>query len=76
MPKGNLATILEDIVELRKVFELCSFSFVHRTGNQCSYMLAQYAVKLVNDLNWENHFPVWLTDLAQNCLSEIAPFCN
>ena len=76
MPKGNLATILVDIVELRKDFELCSFSFVHQTGNQCSYMLAQHAVKLVNDLNWKNHFPVLLTDLAQNYLSAIAPFCN
>nr|XP_027124194.1 uncharacterized protein LOC113740878 [Coffea arabica] len=38
--EGHLATILEDIVELRTDFELCSSSFVHRTGNQCCHMLA------------------------------------
>ncbi|XP_027172661.1 uncharacterized protein LOC113772268 [Coffea eugenioides] len=41
----NIATVLEDIQELRQWFQSCSFSFVHRAENRCSHELAQFASK-------------------------------
>ncbi|XP_027125094.1 uncharacterized protein [Coffea arabica] len=46
----NIATVLEDIQELRQWFQSCSFSFVHRAENRCSHELAQFAVQLVQDI--------------------------
>ncbi|XP_071924943.1 uncharacterized protein [Coffea arabica] len=59
------ATILEDVQELSLAFEKCSFVFIPRTENHISHQLAQYAVKLVHDIEWETNFPIWLTDLAR-----------
>ncbi|XP_027070497.2 uncharacterized protein [Coffea arabica] len=59
------ATILEDVQELSLTFEKCSFVFIPRTENHISHQLAQYAVKLVHDIEWETDFPIWLTDLAR-----------
>ncbi|XP_027127808.1 uncharacterized protein [Coffea arabica] len=33
-------TILEDIANMRCLFEKCTFSFVHRAGNSCAHSLA------------------------------------
>lgn len=70
------ATILEDAQELSLAFERCSFVFIPRTENQISHELAQYAVKLVHDIEWENDFPIWLTDLARTDMRVVSPFCN
>ena len=70
------ATILEDVQELSLAFEKCSFVFIPRTENQISHELAQYAVKLVHDIEWENDFPIWLTDLVRTDMRVVSPFCN
>lgn len=72
----SIATVLEDIEEMKTNFELCKFSFVYRTGNMCSHTLAQYAIKLVHDIDWDNEFPVWLREIARKDLRAVAPFCN
>nr|XP_027067422.1 uncharacterized protein LOC113693034 [Coffea arabica] len=74
----SIATVLEDIEELKKEFQECNFSFVYRTGNTCSHTLAQNAIKLVHDIDieWNNEFPVWLMDMAWKDMRAIAPFCN
>ena len=72
----SIATVLEDIEELKEDFEECNFSFVYRAGNMCSHTLAQNAIKLVHDIEWNNEFPVWLMDMARKDMRAIAPFCN
>ncbi|XP_027157850.1 uncharacterized protein LOC113759471 [Coffea eugenioides] len=69
-------TILEDVQELSLAFERCSFVFIPRTENQISHELAQYAVKLVHEIEWENDFPIWLTDLTRTDMRVVSPFCN
>nr|XP_027060887.1 uncharacterized protein LOC113687483 [Coffea arabica] len=70
------AAILEDVQELSLAFEKCSFVFIPRTENQISHQLAQYAVMLVHDIEWENDFPIWLTELARTEMRVVSPFCN
>ncbi|XP_071904276.1 uncharacterized protein [Coffea arabica] len=72
----STATILEDVQELSLGFERCSFVFIPRTENQISHALAQYAVKLIHDIDWEHDFPIWLTDLVKKDMRVVSPFCN
>ena len=72
----SIATVLEDIEEMKKEFEQCNFSFVYRAGSVCSHTLAQYAIRLVNDIEWDTEFPVWLMDIARKDMRAVAPFCN
>ncbi|XP_027157187.1 uncharacterized protein LOC113758609 [Coffea eugenioides] len=72
----SIATVLEDIEELKEEFEECNFSFVYRTGNTCSHTLAQNAIKLVHDIEWNKEFQVWLMDIARKDMRAVAPFCN
>ena len=58
MQDGHLATILEEIEELTQRFEHCTISFVPRTTNIASHMLAHFATKLINDIEWVNDFPI------------------
>ena len=58
--------ILEDIANMRCLFAKCTFSFVHRVGNSCAYSLAKFAVKLTKNVEWEECFPMWLHESAQN----------
>ncbi|XP_027165365.1 uncharacterized protein LOC113765398 [Coffea eugenioides] len=62
----RIAIILEDIANMRCLFEQCTFSFVHRTGNGCAHSLAKFAVKLTKNVEWEVCFPMWLLERAQN----------
>lgn len=73
--EGILATILEDIDQLKNSFKLCKFSFVHRKGNQCNHLLARFAVKLVENVKWDNQFLMWLTNRAEKDLRVVTPFC-
>ena len=70
------ATIIEDVQELSLGFESFSFVFIPRTENQISHALAQYAVKLVHDIEWEHDFPIWLIDLVKMDMRVVSPFCN
>ena len=76
MQDSHLATILEDIEELTQGFEDCTVFFVPRTTNVASHMLAHFATKLVNDIEWVNDFPIWLIEAAKKDESAVAPFCN
>lgn len=59
---SSIATILEDIQVMREVFEHCTSSFLYKAGNVCAYTIAQFAVKLVMNVVWENSFPMWLKE--------------
>lgn len=72
----NLRTVLEDIQEMRKSLDICNFLFIHRSGNQCSHLLAKFAVKMLHYVEWENQFPVWLIDRAAKDMGVVTPFCN
>ncbi|XP_027067691.1 uncharacterized protein [Coffea arabica] len=61
----RIATVLEDIANMRCLFEQCTFSFVHRAGNSCAHSLAKFAVKLTTNVEWEECFPMWLHESAQ-----------
>ncbi|XP_027184061.1 uncharacterized protein LOC113782367 [Coffea eugenioides] len=73
---SNIETVLEDIDDLRQEFDCCKFSFVPRKGNGCSHALAQFATKLVKNVEWENTFPMWLIDLVRKDMGVVTPFCN
>ena len=73
---SNIETVLEDIQDLKQDFEYCNFSFVSRSENEWSHSLAQFAVKLVQNIEWECDFPVWLLDIAKKEIRVVAPFCN
>lgn len=73
---SSMSTVLEDIWQMREVFEQCTFSFVYRTGNDLCHRLAKFAIKLVNDVKWEHDFPVWLKELALKDYRSEATFCN
>ncbi|XP_027093581.1 uncharacterized protein [Coffea arabica] len=70
----NIATILEDAQDLTTHFESCRFVFISRTENEISHVLAQFAVQLVHDIEWEQDFPVWLMDLVRKEMRVVAPF--
>ncbi|XP_027166343.1 uncharacterized protein LOC113766338 [Coffea eugenioides] len=61
----NIATILEDVQDLTTHFERCSFVFIPRTENEISHALAKFAIQLVDDIQWEQDFLVWLMDLVR-----------
>ncbi|XP_027169443.1 uncharacterized protein LOC113769173 [Coffea eugenioides] len=46
----KIQTILEDIEALKNSFDSCLFSFAPRTANGCSHAMAQFAVKLVRNI--------------------------
>ena len=58
--------ILEDIANMKCLFDKCTFSFVHRAGNKCAHRLAKFVVKLTRNVEWEECFPIWLYESAQN----------
>ncbi|XP_027093792.1 uncharacterized protein [Coffea arabica] len=60
----KIQTILEDIEALKNSFDSCLFSFVPRTVNICSHALAQFAVRSVQNFEWKDSFPIWLSQLA------------
>ncbi|XP_027118501.1 uncharacterized protein [Coffea arabica] len=62
----HLATVQEDIEDLMKGFEQCTVSFVSRSANVGSHRIAKFATQLVNDIDWENNFPTWLVEAANN----------
>ena len=62
----HLATVREDIEDLMKGFEQCTVSFVSRSANVGSHRLAKFATQLVNDIDWENNYPTWLVEAANN----------
>ncbi|XP_027067716.1 uncharacterized protein [Coffea arabica] len=64
--QSRVDVILEDIANMRCLFAKCTFSFVHRTGNCCAYSLAKFAVQLTKNVEWEEYFPMWLHESAQN----------
>lgn len=72
----SIATILEDVQDFTTHFESCRFVFIPRTENEISHALAQFAVKLVHDIEWEQDFPRWLMNLVQKQMRVVAPFCN
>ncbi|XP_071939998.1 uncharacterized protein [Coffea arabica] len=72
----NIATILEDVQDLTTHFERYSFVFIPRTENEISHALAKFAVQLVDDIEWEQDFPVWLMDLVRKQMRVVALFCN
>ncbi|XP_071924927.1 uncharacterized protein [Coffea arabica] len=72
----SIATVLEDIEEMKEGFEQGDFSFVYRAGNMCSYALVQHAIKLVHDIEWDIEFSVWLMDIARKDMRAVAPFYN
>ncbi|XP_027169645.1 uncharacterized protein LOC113769391 [Coffea eugenioides] len=72
----NIATILEDVQELRTHFESCRFVFIPRSENEISHTLTQFAVKLVYDIEWEQDFPSWLMVLVRKEMMVVALFCN
>ena len=69
-------SILEDIEDLKQIFDCCIFSFAPRTANGCSHSLAQFAVKLIRNVEWEGSFPAWLLDLVRKDMRVVFPFCN
>ncbi|XP_071902573.1 uncharacterized protein [Coffea arabica] len=73
---GLIATILEDIEDLIKGFDFCTVLWVPRSANVGSHRLAQFATKLVNDIDWENNFPMWLIEAANKDWRAEATFCN
>ncbi|XP_027124382.1 uncharacterized protein [Coffea arabica] len=72
----NIATILEDVQELRTHFESCRLVFIPRSENEISHTLAEFAVKLVYDIEWEQDLPSWLTVLVRKEMRVVALFCN
>ena len=72
----RIATIPEAIEELGLSFEHCSFTSVPRRGNVSSRTLTSHAIRLVNDIQWERNFPVWLTKSVQKDTRAVAPFYN
>ena len=72
----RIATVLEDIEKMKEGFEQCNFSFVYRAGNMRSHTLAQLAIKLIHDIEWDNEFPVWLMDIVRKDMRAVASFCN
>ena len=72
----HIATILEDIEDLVKGFEQCKVSFVPRSANVRGHRLAYFATQLVNDIDWENNFPTWLVEAANNDRRAETFFCN
>ncbi|XP_027157225.1 uncharacterized protein LOC113758655 [Coffea eugenioides] len=66
----SIATILEDVQDLRKGFNRCSFVFISRAANEISHALAHFAVKLVHNIEWENDFPIWLIELGMKEMRE------
>ncbi|XP_071921741.1 uncharacterized protein [Coffea arabica] len=65
---SRVAVILEDIQNMKSLFDKCTFSFVNRLGNGCAHNLAKFAVKLVRQVDWEGNFPMWLKESAQKDL--------
>ncbi|XP_071933659.1 uncharacterized protein [Coffea arabica] len=65
--------VLFDILQLRKEFRNCSFSFIRRDGNVVSHSLARFALNLVADIAWRISFPSWLLQLANNDVGAVAP---
>nr|XP_027124169.1 uncharacterized protein LOC113740852 [Coffea arabica] len=61
----SIATIQEDVQDLRIGFDKCSFVFIPRTENEISHALAHFAVKVVHNIEWEQDFPIWLIDLVK-----------
>nr|XP_027109257.1 uncharacterized protein LOC113729129 [Coffea arabica] len=72
----NIATILEDVQDLRTDFDRCSFVFISRATNEISHALAHFAVKLVHSIESENDFPIWLIELGMREMRVVSPFCN
>ncbi|XP_027157869.1 uncharacterized protein LOC113759492 [Coffea eugenioides] len=62
---SDINIILRDIKTLSSSFWRCTFSFVKREINTCSYGLAKFATNLVNETRWKNSFPVWTSTAAQ-----------
>ena len=69
----HIGVILFDILKLRQVFTECSFSFIKREGNFVAHHLAKFAINLMNDFEWQDSFPEWLTSLARNDVGASAP---
>ncbi|XP_027064446.1 uncharacterized protein LOC113760174 [Coffea eugenioides] len=69
----HIGVILFDILKLRQVFTECSFSFIKREGNFVAHHLAKFAINLMNDFEWQEFFPDWLTSLARNDVGASAP---
>ena len=72
----SIATILEDVQDLKTGFDRCSFVFISRAANEISHALAHIAVKLVHSIEWENDFPIWLIELGMKEMRVVSPFCN
>ena len=73
---SHIAAILKDIQDLIKGFKQYIVSFVTRSTNVGSHKLAHIAIKLVNDIGWENNFPVGLVEVANYDWRAETPFCN
>ncbi|XP_027166351.1 uncharacterized protein LOC113766348 [Coffea eugenioides] len=78
--QNSIGVILEDIANMRGLFEQCTFSFVHRDGNRCAHSVAKFAVKLTTNVEWDVCFPMWLQKEAQSDLrgseSAVSKSCN
>ncbi|KAL3500434.1 hypothetical protein ACH5RR_039527 [Cinchona calisaya] len=61
-----LANLLEDYLALSSLFQLCSFSLVSSHNNSLCFKVANFAKDLVKDVMWENFFPIWVANLANN----------
>ncbi|XP_027122315.1 uncharacterized protein [Coffea arabica] len=78
--QNNIVVVLEDIANMRCLFEQCTFSFVHRDGNRCAHSVAKFAVKLTTNVEWDVCFPIWLKEEAQSDFrgseSDVPKSCN
>lgn len=63
---ATVAVVLEDILLLKRLFNLCTFSFVPRLGNAVTHKLAKFAVSLVKNIRWEKDYPMWLLESTKN----------
>lgn len=68
----KIGSVLEDILQLKRNFSECSFSFVRREGNSVSHHVAKFAIHLPSDIDWKGSFPAWLVHLAKKDVRAVA----
>ncbi|KAL3526989.1 hypothetical protein ACH5RR_011645 [Cinchona calisaya] len=63
----QLATLLEDIRNLKDLFSWCSLSCVSTNCNTWANNLARFAVDLIAAVFWKDHYPSWLCSRSYSC---------
>lgn len=64
IPVQDALIIAKNIFLLKGMFELCTFTFVHKSFNRASTMFASFAHENMRSQSWKASFPLWLQDVA------------